>query len=133
MNSTIKDAYTERSLYSTMVFTFVTLSVVALLFTGVLQLVSNFKMQSTVISDYQKLIAKQAAENVSNFIQEKLSVLETAVWLSDPIIQPTGNQKLILDSLLGLQPAFRQLALFDSQNRALARLLAFHNYKLKYY
>lgn len=121
MNSTTKDAYPERSLYSTMVFTFVTLSVVALLFTGVLQLVSNFQMQSTVISDYQKLIAKQAAENVSNFIQEKLSVLETAVWLSDPIIQSTGNQKLILDSLLGLQPAFRQLALFDSQNRALAQ------------
>jgi len=121
MNPTIKGANTERSLYSTLIFTFVTLSVVAVLFSGALLLISNLKSQTEIISDYQQLIAKQAAENVSNFIQEKLGVLETAVWLSDPIAHSNEEQELMLDSLLGLQPAFRQLVLFDSQNRGLAQ------------
>ncbi len=116
-----KETRTARSLYTTLTFAFVVLSVVALLFSGVLQLISNLQTQETVISGYQQLIAQQAAVSVSNFIQEKFRVLETAIWLTDPVTQSKEDQKVILESLLGLQPAFRQLVVFDSQNKALAQ------------
>ncbi|MBN1538389.1 MAG: HAMP domain-containing protein [Anaerolineales bacterium] len=121
MKSKNKKPNDERSLYTTLIVTFVTLSVISLLFSGILLLVSNLRTQSVVVSDTQQLIARQAARDVSNFIQDKFSVLETAVWLTDPIVQSSEEQKLILDSLLGLQPAFRQLVIFDSQHQPLAQ------------
>jgi len=108
------------SLTTTLAIAFFTLSAVVLLISSGLQIVSNVQTQREAISNKQQLIAQEASRTVSNFIQEKFSVLATTVELVDLIRAPAEEQKQILDSLLGLQPAFRQLVVLNAQNQEVA-------------
>ena len=108
------------SLTTTLAIAFFTLSAVVLLISSGLQIVSNVQTQREAISNKQQLIAQEASRTVSNFIQEKFSVLATTVDLVDLIRAPAEEQKQILDSLLGSQPAFRQLVVLNAQNQEVA-------------
>jgi len=110
----------EQSLTTTLALAFFTLSAMALLVSGGLQLFSNFHTHQAIIVGNQQLIAQEAAQTVSCFIQEKFIVLEAAVGLVnlDEVSRP--EQEEVLSSLLGRQPAFRQLAMFNDQGQALA-------------
>ncbi|MBN2006992.1 MAG: GAF domain-containing protein [Anaerolineae bacterium] len=59
---------------------------------------------------------------VAGFVQENFGVLETAVKLSNPATISETARLEVLDSLLGLQPAFRNLVLFDAEGRDLAKI-----------
>jgi rsbT co-antagonist protein RsbR len=107
-------------LTTTLAIAFFTLSALVLLISSALQLFSNIQSQREIVSSKQQLIAHDAARTVSNFIQEKFSVLETAVGLTDLVTAPPVEQKQILDSLLGPQPAFRQLVVLNAQNQEVA-------------
>ena len=109
-----------RSLAATLATAFFTLSVVILLFSGGVQLFFNIQAQQQAISSQQQLIAQDAGRTVSNFIQEKLSVLTTTVRLANLATLGVENRKQLLEGLLGLQPAFRQLVLLDAQDREFA-------------
>lgn len=65
-------------------------------------------------------ISQAASKSVDSFFEEKFNLLQGIVWVTDPINLPADEQENILESLLGLQPAFRQLVLFDNQNHILA-------------
>jgi GAF domain-containing protein/HAMP domain-containing protein len=91
--------------------------VVVLLVSGGLQIFSNIQTQQTAIANQQQLIAQDAARTVSSFIQEKFSVLETTVRLTNSATASPEEQRQILESLLGLQPAFRQLVLLNTQDQ----------------
>jgi PAS domain S-box-containing protein len=121
MKALIKKLQAASSLTATLTIAFLTFGVSVLLVSSGLQLFSNFQTQKTIIYGRQQLIAQEAARAVSNFIMEKFSVLETALWLAEPTAASPKEQKLMLDSLLGLQPAFRRLALLNAQNLALAQ------------
>ena len=108
------------SLTTTLAIAFFTLSAVVLLISSGLQIVSNVQTQREAISNKQQLIAQEASRTVSNFIQGKFSVLATTVDLVDLIRAPAEEQKQILDSLLGSQPAFRQLVVLNAQNQEVA-------------
>ncbi len=90
-----------------------------------LQLFSNLQTQQENISGRQQRIAQDAANTVSSFIQEKFSVLETTARLANPASSSRPEQELLLQKLLGLQPAFRQLALLDAQYQELAQASRF--------
>jgi signal transduction histidine kinase len=96
------------------------LSVVMLLISGGLQMFSNFQTQQEAISQRQQLIAQDASRQVSSFIQEKFSVLETAVRLTELTALPAEEQEKTLSSMLGLHLAFRQLVLLDDREEELA-------------
>jgi len=121
MNIRKKQSRPVPSLYSTLTLAFVGITVVALLFSGALQVASNIRSQRALLAEYQYLVAKQTSQSVSNFIQEKFNTLDTAAWLTDPLIKTKEEQKYILESMLGLQPAFRQLILLDTHNKVLAQ------------
>ena len=108
-------------LTTTLAIAFFTLSALVLLISSALQLFSNIQSQREIVSSKQQLIAHDAARTVSNFIQEKFSVLETAVGLTDLVTAPPVEQKQILDSLLGPQPAFRQLVVLNAHSQEVAR------------
>ena len=74
-------------------------------------------MQREAISNKQQLIAQEASRTVSTFIQEKFSVLATTVELTDLVTAAPEEQKQILDSLLGPQPAFRQLVVLNAHSQ----------------
>jgi putative methionine-R-sulfoxide reductase with GAF domain len=119
MKSQIGTPRTARSLAATLAIALSALSAVALLISGGIQLFSNIQAQQAAISGEQQLIAQQASKSVADFVQQRFSVLETAVGFTNPFTAAPDSQKLTLDSLLGLQPALRQLALLDGSGRVL--------------
>ncbi len=121
MKFPIKKPQPARSLTTTLAIIFFTLSAVVLLASSALQTIFNIQIQQKTISSQQQVIAQDAAKAVSGFIQEKFSVLETTIWLANPAVASPDEQKQMLESLLGLQPSFRQLVLLDAQDQELAQ------------
>jgi signal transduction histidine kinase len=111
-----------RSLAATLATAFFTLSVVILLFSGSLQLFFNIQTQQQAISIKQQLIAQDAGDVVSRFILEKLSVLAITVRLANLTDLASENRGHQLESLLGLQPAFRQLVLLDTHDQEITSI-----------
>jgi putative methionine-R-sulfoxide reductase with GAF domain len=110
----------SRSLTLTLAIAFTSLSAVVLLISSGLQLFSNIQNQQVALSRQQELIAQEASKAVSSFVEEQFRVLETAIDLADPASISAQEREVALASLLGLQPAFRQLVLLNAQDRQLA-------------
>jgi GAF domain-containing protein/HAMP domain-containing protein len=111
----------SRSLTVTLAVAFLSLSVAVLLIASSLQIFFNFQTQRVIVASKQQLIAREAANTVTSFILEKFSVLEAAVRLGIPTHAAPQEQKQVLDSLLGLEPAFRQVVLLDVQGQELVK------------
>lgn len=110
-----------RSLVTILTLTIAPLSMAALVIAAALQLYFNFQSQQQIIAREQTLIASEAAQTVSSFIQTHFNSLVAASRLGDVAkVGPVGQQR-ILDSTLGLQPALRQMALLDQQGQEVAR------------
>ncbi|HEY4689392.1 MAG TPA: cache domain-containing protein [Anaerolineae bacterium] len=121
MKTQIKKPRAGRSLTATLTIAFLGLIVVALATSSGLQVYSNIQAQQAAIASRQQLIAQDATRTVSSFIQEKFSVLETMVRLAHPATASPKEQQLALEGVLGLQPAFRQLALLNAQDQESAQ------------
>jgi signal transduction histidine kinase len=121
MKAPIKKPQAALSLTAALTIAFLTFGMLVLSISSGLQLLSSFQTQQAIISSNQQLVAQEAAKAVSSFIQEKSSVLETAIWLTEPATMSPAEQKLIVESLLGLQPAFYRLALLNPQDQVLAQ------------
>jgi GAF domain-containing protein/HAMP domain-containing protein len=109
-----------RSLSAALATSFLTLSVVILLVSGGLQLFFNIQTQQQAVSGQQQIIAQGAAKTVSSFIEEKFTVLSTAIWLANLNAASSEEQTQILKSLLARQSAFRQLAIFGANHNETA-------------
>jgi putative methionine-R-sulfoxide reductase with GAF domain len=122
MKNQIKKPQATLSLTTTLTIAFFVLGAVVLLISSSLQLFFSVQIQQESIANEQQLIAQDAAKTVSSFIQEKFSVLETTVWLANPAVASPEEQKQLITNLSGLQPAFRQLVLLDSQRQVLQHI-----------
>jgi len=111
----------SRSLTVTLAVAFLSLSMAVLSVAGSLQIFFNFQTQRVILASKQQLIAREAANTVTSFILEKFSVLDAAVKLGIPTHAAPQEQKQVLDSLLGLEPAFRQVVLLDVQGHELVK------------
>jgi GAF domain-containing protein len=107
-------------LTATLAIAFLALSIVVLLVSTGLQVFSNIQAQQEAIASRQQFIAQDATRTVSSFIQEKFGVLDTTIRLAHPATASPDEQQQALESVLGLQPAFRQLAFLNAQGRELA-------------
>src|SRR6476620_5636641 len=87
-------------LTTTLTIAFFTLSALVLLISSGLQIVSNVQVQREATSNKQQVIAQDATQSVSDFIQQKFSVLETVVGLTDLVTAHSEEQNQLLDSLL---------------------------------
>jgi len=110
-----------RSLAATLAVAFIGISALALLSSSALQMVLNVRSQQAEIASNQQRIAQDASKTVSSFLQEKFGALETALEYANPVLVDSVTRKNILESLLGLDPAFRQFALLDRQGRQLGQ------------
>ena len=111
-----------RSLTVTLAISFLILSAVVLLIAIGLDMYFNFRSQQNLVIAQQRLIAQEAANSVKGFIQKKFEVLETANSIGNLAIASQEEQKLVMDKLLGLEPAFRQLILLNAQEREVQRV-----------
>ena len=121
METQVKEPQATRSLTATLAIAFFALSVALLLASGGLQVFYNIQTQQSTIATKQQLIAQDAAGRVSRFIQDKFSILGTTVELISPATTSSEQQTQILESLLGLEPAFRQLIFLNAQDQQLAQ------------
>src|SRR6266498_5062625 len=99
----------KRSLTTTLALAFLTLSVVILLVSGSFALYTNIKNHQDGIFAQQQFIAKDAGKTVSSFIEDKFVVLEAGVEIVNPVKVNLEARKTMLESLLSLHPAFRQI------------------------
>jgi two-component system sensor histidine kinase/response regulator len=111
-----------RSLTVTLAISFLALSAVVLMIVSGLDMYFNFRSQEDLVVAQQKLVAQEAANSVKGFIQKKFGVLETANSVGNLAMASREEQKLVLDKLLGLEPAFRQLILLNPQEQELLRV-----------
>jgi signal transduction histidine kinase len=109
-------------LATTLTRAFLTVSVAALVISGGLQIFTNVQAQQAIIASQQQFIAQDAAKAVSSFFQEKFSLLETVGQLARPNTAALDEHKQLLGSLLGRQPAFRQLVLLNAQDQPVAQV-----------
>lgn len=105
-----------------MAISFLAFSAVVLLITSSLELYFNFLTRQILIATQQKSIAQDAANSVKNFFQKKLDVLDTAIAIGNLATANREEQRLVLDKMMGLEPAFRQLILFDEQGLLLQKV-----------
>ena len=122
-----------RSLTITLVLAFLALIVVVIIITSGLNVYFRLQTQEEVIDGQQQLIAQKAADAVSNYILEKFNKLESGVRLGDLGIVSQEEEELSMKKLLGLEPAFRQLILLNTQGQEsikISRLSSFASGKL---
>jgi len=92
--------------------TFVAVTVMLVLISGAFQIFSNYQAQREILFSQQQLVAQEAAADVSDFIEDKFNVLETAVTLENVAAVPQADQERILGNALGFQPLSSLLSLF---------------------
>lgn len=79
----VKKPRDSRSLAATLAIAFLTLSVAVLFIAGGLQIYLSILTQQEIIADKQQLIAQDAANAVTSFVQEKFGLLEAVVEFND--------------------------------------------------
>jgi PAS domain S-box-containing protein len=127
MKVKVKKTKSFRSLKATLAIAFLSLSAIVLLIAGSLNMYFNFQSQQKLLSNEQRLIAQNAANRVESYIQEKLKVLEATVSLGNFLNTQQEGHKVVLEKLLGLEPAFRQLVLLDAQKQEIEKVSRLSN------
>jgi len=119
-----------RSLTFTLTLAFVGLSSLCLVFSTGLSMYKNYDNTSRIISNQQQLIAKEAANTVQGFLQEKLTVLVAASNIGN--LDSGGNleRKTTLEKLLGTDLAFRQVAFLNTGGKEVSRVYRASNLEL---
>jgi methyl-accepting chemotaxis protein len=110
-----------RSLRVTLAFAFLALSAIVLFITSSLNMYNVFVNNRKVVADQQQLIAKDATNTVKSFVQEKFGMLEVAAAVGD-LESSYERQKIVMDKLFGLEPAFRQLFLLTPKGDELCKI-----------
>ena len=108
-----------HSLAYTMATAFLLLSLGTLLITSLFVAVFNLRTQQKLVANQQISVAQEAASTVKSFISEKQAELVVAARLGQVADNSASMGREHLDKLLGLQPAFRQLILFDGEQKML--------------
>src|SRR5512143_1799268 len=96
-----------RSLTFTLALFLTVFSAMTLVAAQSSQAVMSQRTLNSAIANQQQLLAQQAGASVANSIQQKFSVMETAVGLGELITVDLQTREARLEGLLGLQPAFK--------------------------
>ncbi len=110
-----------RSLRTTLALAFLALSAVVLFITSSLNMYSNFQSNQKVVAGQQQLIAREAANTVKVFIQDKISMFSVVSSISDLVNNNRKEQEEVLGRILGLEPSFRYLSLFNEKGKELCK------------
>ncbi len=111
-----------RSLKINLAIAFLSLSVFVLLISSCIELYFDYKSSEKYISFQQQFLAQKAADSVKSYIQKKIEILQTAVSTGNLASASPYDQKLVMNKLLGLEPAFRQLILLDKYGNETQRV-----------
>ncbi len=106
-----------RSLTVGLALAFFALSLLILFISTGLETYFSFRDQRKVVAAQQQFIARDAAGAVKEFIQNKFSILREAIGIGRLAMAEPAEKKLVLEKLIGFEPAFRQLFLLDDKGQ----------------
>ena len=121
VKSKSKKSRRSTSLTATLTFAFAVLSIFSMLLVGIFQTARNFQAQQAVAIGQQRLIALNAADEVAAFVEQIFDTLEAVAQVSRSSSGTMEEQQLILENLMILQPALREVALLDQQGREVVK------------
>jgi GAF domain-containing protein/HAMP domain-containing protein len=110
----------SRSLAATLTLAFLGLSFGVLLIANLIQILTSIQIQQVTIANQQQVIAQDAANAVSSFIQTKFNELEAAIQVGDPAVRSAEERETILENILGLDRAIQLLVLFTPGGETIA-------------
>ena len=109
-----------KSISSALAAAFFAIAAAALLIAGSVQITIHANASSKTVSANQALLAQGAAKSVATFIEQKFSIMETALSIED-WSQATPMKCLgFLESMLGRDKSFRNLAYLDATSNRIA-------------
>lgn len=126
---TIRNKHRFRSLTVSLAVALLTLILVLLLVATVLETYTSIQALRTDISILQNLIARDGVLRTRVFIQEKVNLLKSAVKITNLAVAQPADQKLVLKKLIGLEPSFRQLVLYDRLKIERQRVSRFSSFR----
>lgn len=106
-----------RSLALTLTIAFSGLSAMVMIINSSINIHNNFISNEKLVFEQQQYIAAEAANQVENYISEKVVILSSISYIAIDNL----SQKQVLGKVLGLDSAFRQIALVDNNNNELVR------------
>ena len=115
----------SRSLAFLLSTSFLRMSLTALIIAFIPQAIIFIQADFNRIEAEQKAIANNAANQVTNFIQEKFTDLALAASLVEPFTYSQEEQESVLTHLLAQQSSFRSVILLNMNGRELARSTRF--------
>lgn len=120
MKSSTNSARPSHSLSTTIALTFFALSVIVSVLSGGLVLLSYVRTQQEAVAGNLHAVAQGAANQVSEFFQDKFGALETLSTLSHLTPEYRAQNTQNLENLLNIQPSFRQLAILTLDGQVIA-------------
>jgi GAF domain-containing protein/HAMP domain-containing protein len=112
----------SRGLTFALATTFFALSMIALLVSSGVQIFLNTQTQQAAIANQQELTAYETGETVNKFIEDNFKSLESMAKLVNLPKGSAEQKKLILESVLFTQPAFRQMALLNDAGEEITQV-----------
>jgi PAS domain S-box-containing protein len=106
-----------HSLATILAFAFFAVSGLVLFIFSGLSTYSSFQNQRRVIDIQQQLIAEKAADAVKGFFDERVNEMASAIYFEEMHKASPRGRRLALEKLLGREPSFRQLILFDARQK----------------
>jgi signal transduction histidine kinase len=107
------------SLADNLTFTFFVFTAVLLIVSGFFVLYFSFINQREIVIERQNTIARDAANVMDGFIEEKFGLLGAICSVNDLVGLDSESRKLVLEKLLGAERSFRQLTLLDASGKEL--------------
>lgn len=101
------------SLKATLTTVFALLSIFSVLLLGGVQTARNYRAQQSAVSAKERVAALNAATQVSAFIEQIFILLESSAQVSRAFITTKEEQERLVENLLILQPALREVALLN--------------------
>jgi len=121
VRSASKKSRRSTSLRTTLASAFAVLGILSVLLVGSFQTGRNFQAQRTIVTNQQHIIALNAANEVSTFIEQVFNAMESVAQVSRTFSGTAKENQLMVENLMVLQPALREVALLDEQGQELTK------------
>jgi len=124
------------SLTLTLTIAFALLSILSVISVGIAQTLRTYRAEQAAVYEQERAAALKATQQVSGFIDQIFNTLEVSDEISRAFITRDADRELLLENLMILQPALREVSLLDKQGQEemkQARLVAITDEALKSY
>ena len=95
MNAPTDSPSIPHKMSTVLATSFFSFSILVLFLYAGTETISDFRIQKAILANRQQHIAREAAEAVHRFIDEKFGILETAIWLTDLDARSEAQQSRI--------------------------------------